>query len=208
MPIFSFLSKEAQFVQRIRSGERKAEQEFFDYCYDYCMRAQGGDSFFSQDQFQDALIQIWTEIQDGRIFLQDGKIWRQPKSKGAVAAPMSCTLRSFIIDICKKQATKESRNPIVVVKTFIRDVTYDDFESFEREEKEEKLRIVHASIEEMSDHCRDILTLYYVDGLTLEQIMLKRDAHTSKDGLKTSKSKCLQRLRDLVITTYIAIQAL
>lgn len=208
MPIFTFLSKEAQFVQRIHSGERKAEQEFFDFCYEYCMRAQGGDSFFSQDRFQDALIQIWTEIQDGRIYLQDGKIWRQPKSKGATAAPMPCTLRSFIIDICKKQAAKESRNPIVVVTKLIREITNEDYDDFDREEKELKLQIVHACIEEMSVHCRDILTLYYVEDLTLEQIMLKRNAHVSKDGLKSSKSKCLQRLRDTVITTYIAIQAL
>lgn len=195
-------------MQQIRSGNRHAERDFFDYCYEYCMRAQEGDLFFSQDRFQDALIQIWTEIQDGRIFLRDGKIWRQPKSKGAVAAPMSCSLRSFIIDICKKQAAKESRNPIVVITTSFRDPTDEDYDSFEREEEELKLQIIHACIEEMSAHCRDILTLYYVEGLSLEKIMLKRNAHVSKDGLKSSKSKCLQRLRDTVITTYIAIQAL
>lgn len=208
MPIFPLLSKEAQFVQRIHSGDRKAEREFFDYCYEYCMRAQGGDAFFSQDRFQDALLQIWTEIQDGRIFLQDGKIWRLPKNKGAVAAPMTCSLRSFIINICKKQATKENRNPVVIVTTTIREATENDYEAFEKEEEEEKMRIIHSSIEEMSEHCRDILTLFYVKGLSLEQIMMKRNAHASKDGLKTSKSKCLQRLRHSVITTYIAIQSL
>lgn len=208
MPIFSFLSKEAQFVQRIHAADRNAEREFFEYCYSYCMRSQGGNVFFSQDRFQDAFLQIWVEIQDGRIFLRDGQIWRLPKSKGAIAAPMSCSLRSFIIDICKKQAAKEYRDSIVVVSTTNREITDDDFNAFEREEEEEKLCIIHACIEEMSGHCRDILTLFYVDELSLEQIMQKRNSHISKDGLKSSKSKCLKRLRDSIISTYIAIQSI
>ena len=207
MPGLLFLSKEAQFVQRIRSGDRRAEREFFDYCHEYCMRSQGGDDFFSQDRFQDAFLQIWTEIQDGRIFLNRGTVWRLPKTKGAEAAPMSCSLRTFIVDICRKQAEKEKRGPFVVVKSDIREITVDDYEAFEREEEEEKLRIIHAGIEGMSAHCRDILTLYYVNCLTLDQIMSERSAHESKDGLKSSKSKCLQRLRDLVISTYVALQS-
>lgn len=208
MAISPILSKEAQFVRQIRSGDRQAERDFYDFCYEYCMRAQGGDDFFSQDRFQEAFLQIWTEIQDGRIFLAKGVIWRQPKVKGAETAPMSCSLRSFIVDICRKQAAKEKRGLRVIVTTTIRELMDDDYEAFERENEEEKLRIVHASIEEMSAHCREILTLYYVKCLSLEQIMQKRSAHVSKVGLKSSKSKCMQRLRDAVISTYIALQSL
>lgn len=208
MALFQNHTKEAQFVQQIRSGDRKAEREFYEYCYEYCIRAQGGDDYLSMDRFQDAFLQIWTEIQDGRIFLVKGVIWRQPKTKGAEAAPMSCSLRSFIVDICKKQAAKEKRGPVVIITTTIRDIKDDDYEAFAREDEEEKLRIVHASIEEMSAHCREILTLYYVKGLSLEQIMQKRDAHMSKDGLKSSKSKCLQRLRNAVISTFIDLKSL
>lgn len=208
MAVFSIFSKEAQFVRQIRARDMKAELAFYDYCYEYCMSAQGGDDFFSQDRFQEAYLQIWTEIQDGRIFLAKGVIWRQPKAEGAKTAPMTCSLRSFIVDICKKQAAKEKRGAIVVPTNTIRDITDDDYESFAREEEEDKLRIIHTSIEEMSAHCREILTLFYVKGLSLEQIMQERDAHVSKDGLKSSKSKCLQRLRDSVLSTYIATQSL
>ncbi|MBQ9185854.1 MAG: sigma-70 family RNA polymerase sigma factor [Bacteroidales bacterium] len=201
-----FLSKEARFVQSIRSGDRMAEREFFDYCYSYCMNAQSGNAFFSKDRFQDAFLQIWTEIQDGRIFLNKGNIWRQPKAKGAVAAPMSCSLRSFIVDICNKQGSKESRVPFVVISASEREICGDDLTGFERMDEEERLRIIHSCIGEMSRHCREILTLFYVKGLSLEQIMKKRNEHVSKDGLKTSKSKCMQRLRDSVLTTYISLQ--
>lgn len=206
MPIFSLLSKEAQFVQRIRSGDRGAERAFFDYCYDYCMRAQGRDDFFSEDRFQDAFIQIWTEIQDGRIFLERGTIWRLPKEKGAVAAPMTCSLRSFIVGICRKQAEKGKRGPVVVPADAVPEITDDDYRAFEKEEKEVKLRLIHACIAVMSPHCREILTQYYVQGLSLENIMLIRRVNVSKDGLKTSKSKCLQRLKNDVVSTYIAQQ--
>ena len=208
MPIFSFLSKEAQFVQRIRSGDRGAERAFFDYCYDYCMRSQGQDDFFSKDRFQDAFIQIWTEIQDGRIFLERGTIWRLPKAKGAVAAQMTCSLRSFIVDICRKQAEKEKRAPVIVLADVIHELTDDDYRAFELEEEEVKLRIIHACIATMSPHCREILTQFYVQGLSLDHILLIRRANVSKDGLKTSKSKCLQRLKSDVVSSYKAQQML
>lgn len=206
MPIFSFLSKEAHFVQRIRSGDREAERAFFDYCYEYCLRAQGGDDFFSQDRFQEAFLQIWTEIQDGRIFLERGAVWRQPKAKGREAAPMTCSLRSFIVDICKKQAEKEKRGPLVVPADAVPDLTDEDYRAFEREEEEVKLRIIHACIAVMSPHCREILTQFYVQGLSLENIMHLRRVNVSKDGLKTSKSKCLQRLKSDVVSTYLVQQ--
>ena len=208
MAVISFLSKEARFVQRIHNRERRAERDFFDYCYNYCMRAQGGDDYFSKDRFQDAFIQIWTEIQDGRIFLKGDVIWRQPKAKNAVAAPMSCSLRSFIVDICKKQKAKENRGPVLVVTTTIREITEEDWDDFKHEDEEEQLRIVHTGIEEMPPHCREILTEFYINGLSLEQIMRKRGAHVSKDGLKTSKNKCLKRLREAVISIYISIHSL
>lgn len=203
----NILQKEVRFVQLIRSGNKKAEREFYDYCYEYCLHANGKQDFFSQDCFQETFLQIWTEIQDGRIFLANGVIWRSPKFIGAETTPMTCTLRSFIVDICKKQAIKKRRGSAIIFSTTFLDISDDDYDAFAREDEEEKLRIVHASIDEMSVHCRDILTLYYVNGFSMEQIMRKRNAHVSKDGLKSSKSKCLQRLRHSVISTYIALQS-
>lgn len=201
-----FLSKEALFVQKIHAGDRQAERDFYHYCHDYCLKATSSGSFFSEDHFQDAFLQIWTEIQDGRIFLNRGALWRQPKIKGMAAAPMSCSLRSFIVDICKKQGAKENRSPIMVLTTTVREISDDDPLGFNGMEEEERLRIIHTCIEDMSPHCREILTQFYVKGLSLEQIMLVRHEHVSKDGLKTSKSKCLQRLKSAVLTTYISLQ--
>jgi len=210
MAIFKIPSKEAQYVQRIVAGDHKAEREFYNFCHDYCMRAQGAEDFYSQDRFQDAFIQIWTEIQDGRIFLKDGTIWRQPKLRGAESSPMSCSLRSFIVDICKKQKAKENRGSTVVIAidTAMRDISESDFLDFDREEIEVRIRIINSSIMELSPTCREILTQFYVNGLSLEQIMQVRKENVSKDGLKTSKSKCLQRLKTSVITNYIALQTL
>jgi len=202
MSIFSILSKEAQFVQRIHAGDRKAEREFFDYCYGYCMKTQGGNSFFSKDRFQDALVTVWTDIQNGRIFLKDGDIWRIPKVGKSEAARMTCSLRSFIIDICKNLAFKEARKKEAPFPYPPKDMPDEDIDAFLREEKEIQFRIIDLCIEEMSAHCRDILTQYYVKGLKLDQIMQSRGAHESKNGLKSSKSKCLGKLKEAAITIY------
>lgn len=203
MPVFKLLSKEAQFVQQVHDRNAAAERAFFEYCYEYCIKSQRGDIFFSQDRFQDAFMQIWTEIQDGRIFLRDGKIFRTPKLKGTESYPMSCSLRSFIVTICNNQQSKEFRKPVISM-AYIGDVTDDDVESFAKAEQEEQLRAINKCIEEMSPHCREILTQFYVKGLKLEQIMQMRGAHESKDGLKTSKSKCLSRLRGAVLSSYVS----
>ena len=50
----------------------------------------------------------------------------------------------------------------------------------------------------MSDRCRQILTLFYYEQRSLDEILAIRPENTSKVGLKTSKYKCMQRLRDVV----------
>lgn len=53
--------------------------------------------------------------------------------------------------------------------------------------------IVQTAIMNLSNTCRDILTKFYCEGMSLDEILASRNENTSKDGLKTGKSKCLKR---------------
>jgi DNA-directed RNA polymerase specialized sigma24 family protein len=66
-------------------------------------------------------------------------------------------------------------------------------------EKERKMQAIDDELAKLSNHCREILTLFYVKRMSLEQIMMSRSENTSKDGLKTSKSKCLRQLKTNVV---------
>lgn len=53
--------------------------------------------------------------------------------------------------------------------------------------------IVRESIMKLSEACREILTMFYYEELTLDEILIRRGENTSKDGLKTGKYKCMKR---------------
>lgn len=58
--------------------------------------------------------------------------------------------------------------------------------------------IVQIAIMDLSETCRDILTMFYYEELSLDEIMLRRGENTSKDGLKTGKYKCMKRFESIV----------
>lgn len=53
--------------------------------------------------------------------------------------------------------------------------------------------IVQVAIMRLSETCRDILTMFYYEEMSLDEILLRRGENTSKDGLKTGKYKCMKR---------------
>lgn len=53
--------------------------------------------------------------------------------------------------------------------------------------------IVQVAIMNLSETCRDILTMFYYEDLSLDEILLRRGENSSKDGLKTGKYKCMKR---------------
>lgn len=72
---------------------------------------------------------------------------------------------------------------------------YDLSEEEIVEDKEKLLQPIDELLHKMSKHCVEILTMYYVNGLSLDKILMFRTENKSKDGLKTSKAKCLAQLK-------------
>lgn len=58
--------------------------------------------------------------------------------------------------------------------------------------------IVQIAIMNLSETCRDILTMFYYEELSLDEILIRRGENTSKDGLKTGKYKCMKRFESNV----------
>ena len=51
----------------------------------------------------------------------------------------------------------------------------------------------------MPPRCLEILTLFYVKGKSLDEILeIRKDKNTSKVGLKSAKYKCMNALRERV----------
>lgn len=67
--------------------------------------------------------------------------------------------------------------------------------AFTDEESVEKLDVISDCVAVMSERCRQILTFFYVDRKRLDEILLLLPTFTSKDALKTAKTKCLSKLK-------------
>jgi len=171
----------------------------------FCSHA--GALFVAEDQvddiFQEAMVHLWREIETHRIENCNGVLCRWSDGQ---PQPMTSSLMTFLLAIAKRKhwelLRKDSRLELTddnaVLDALDRSRYAADTETAAREASEERERVVADAVLAMSDRCRQILTLFYYEQRTLDEILALRPENTSKVGLKTSKYKCMQRLREVV----------
>ena len=175
-------------------------------CYRDCksyFTAHAGAFFVAEtlidDIFQESMIHLWREIETRRIELRDGRLhrWNQ-----GTLQPLNCSLRTFLLSIAKRKHWEQLRKQEHEVLTddvrLLDSSRYGDAPPAEADEREVRERVVTDAVLGMSDRCRQILTMFYYEHRSLDEILALRAENTSKVGLKTSKYKCMQRLRDTV----------
>ena len=163
------------------------------------------DNTDTDDIFHDALTHLWREIETSRIELRDGTICRWTDGE---AKPMTCSLTTFLMSVAKRKHWEliRQREKTVSMDSLADPTAFDSIASErygsatpeEQDEQSARERIVSDCILAMSPRCREILTLFYYEQRTLDEILVQRAENTSKMGLKTSKYKCMQRLREQV----------
>ncbi len=186
---------------RVEEWFYKAAKKYFDGCFN--------EVFFNddckQEIFQSAFIKLWTEIENGRIKVEDERICRQQRTGEYV--PMTCSLTTFLMAFARNEYRELVRN--------VREESFEEFfdsaqhesafafDAADGDAEEMKRRIVDECILQMSPACIDILTLFYYKGKSLDEILEMRSGkNSSKDGLKTAKNKCMNTLRERVLKEY------
>ena len=158
------------------------------------------------DIFQQSFVKLWTEIETGRIFLSDeARIFRKDK-RGNIRV-LTCSLKTFLIDIAKNDYRDWLRNDRLSLQ--------EEFESFAHmvevrsavspEESVETLQeqIVANCVFDLPPRCKEILTMFYYDNMSLDDILIARgEKNISKNGLKSGKHKCMESLKSKVKEMY------
>ena len=153
------------------------------------------------DIFQESLIHLWREIETHRIELFDNCICRWTEGR---KVPMSSSLMTFLMAIAKRKhwelVRKQQRLYLADSDSTLEALDSDRFTETPDgiSENEQRERVVADMVLQMTDRCREILTLFYYEHRSLDDILALRPENQSKQGLKTSKYKCMQRLRDQV----------
>lgn len=201
-----FQLSEYDYVIGIQAGNPAMERKFYDYCVRYFHQSKG--TVFhdapdaSDDFFHEAFIQIWTEIQNGRIYTVDKVIFR--KKADGKAEKMTAKLTSFMMTIVRNQYMKTKRHISVDIDNAGKAdlMKIEELLNFDDADKEIKHRVVDDCISDLPSRCKEILTLFYFKKKSLDEILTIRKDNSSKDGLKTAKSKCMRQLEGRIVDNF------
>lgn len=200
---------DAEYVRLIQDKHDKVTEEFYHLARRYFKNSYR--SVFSrmdlmEDIFQQSFVKLWTEIETGKIFVSENEELFRYDRNGNIRK-LTCSLNTFLIDIAKNDYRSWLRNDRLTLE--------DDFESFAHmkevksvvwgDESAETLReqIVNSCILELPPRCKEILTMFYYQGMTLDEIIIARgEKNISKNGLKAGKYKCMESLKAKVRDTF------
>ena len=173
-------------------------KKYFDENYSSVFIAANEDR---QDIFQEAFITLWQNILKKKIYVEDGVLL------GKEGEALNGKLTTYFMRIAKLKYLEWVRKipfvpytneEMMALEKMYKDLLFDDvFDG-----GEVKYRIIEECISHMSERCRQILTMFYYERKTLDQIMEELTTFMSKDALKTAKYKCMQTLHDSANTIY------
>ena len=130
----------------------------------------------AKDLFQDALIVFWQKVRGGDLVL---------------TSKISTYLYSVCQNLWRKELTRRSRESNEKVES-AELVDYD---------RDERINAIRNCVNSLGDTCKEVLTLYYFDGLSMNDIA-DRMGFANSNTAKTKKYKCKQELDRIVKKRY------
>lgn len=200
---------DSQIIREIQRRNERVTELFYNACKKYFMSSY--KTVFSiedikEDVFQQSFVKLWTEIETRRIFLDENENIQRRDRRGNIRN-LTCNLKTFLIDIAKNDYREWLKNDRLDHE--------DKFESFAHmvevrlavtlDESSESLQeqIVANCVFDLPPRCKEILTMFYYDNMSLDEILQVRgEKNTSKNGLKSGKYKCMETLKGKVKEMY------
>lgn len=197
---------DAAYVEGVFKRDPIMERALYYHCKRYFDENYKGVFFieneFKYEIFQNAFIKLWENIANKKIFVEDGVL----KGKGGDA--FSGKLTTYFMSIARlkylewvrenlhkasgeEEERRRREQEIELFKTLL----YDS-------DDEVMLEIIADCVSHMSERCNQILTMFYYEEKTLDDIMIELPTFDSKNALKTAKYKCMETLRKSAKSIY------
>lgn len=207
--IFEFRRKsytDIQIVEAYQTGDKKIQQFWYDKCRSQFGKGTsnyaGMTEYDRDDLFQDSFIILWEKMESRQIYILDGTIHVTSK-KGDSEIP---DMLGYFMRIVKNKYLEMFHSGKYVMP--LNDVVTSSNEDFfaelywDEDPDVEKDRIVSQCFLSLPKSCLEILTMFYYDKKSLEQILEERPENNSYDGLKSRKSKCMTNLKKRIIQSF------
>lgn len=188
-------------IAGIIARDQSVERRFYFDCQRYFMEKHKAVFEFSSasrqplDLFQESFLKLWTEIQSQHIFVSGGKVFRI--SRNGIPKPMKATLHTYLMAVARYKNLELLREDDIFA-TATDQTEPLDIDSDDHEMTIDGIALMEVSA--MSRRCREILTMFYVEGKSLDEILEARPENKSKNGLKSSKTKCMATLKERIST--------
>ena len=197
---------DAAYVEGVFKRNPQMERALHYHCKRYFDENYKGVFFigaeYKDEIFQEAFITLWEKIIKKKIYVEDGEL------KGKNGASFSGKLTTFFMSIARLKYLEWTRENIhrYTDKEEERRRREQEMEMFKTllydSGDEEMLEIIADCISRMSERCNQILTMFYYEEKTLDDIMIELPTFDSKNALKTAKYKCMETLRKSVKSIY------
>lgn len=193
------MSKHNPFIERALNYHCK---KYFDFNYKSVFFKELNNED-KDDIFQESFIAFWENILAGKLYVETGTLF------GGKGQPFSGRLTTYFMSIAKYKyyewvRSNASNNTTDIEEMGMKQLFHELFDDDDDDAviKDKKLSIISDCISHMSERCRQILTLFYYEMKTLDDIMKEITTFISKDALKTAKYKCTENLRESANAIY------
>jgi len=174
----------AQLKKRDRNALTSVYQDYKDEFFRFMFRFNAKSDTL-EDIFQDALIVLYENAQAGKL------------------DHLKSTLKTYLFGTGKFMLFKHFRDSKTEVFTD-EDYVFDNYEQAVIEDvyaddgPSDYQKMLMANFKKLGDKCREILELFYLQGLKLDEIVTVQ-GYENKNVVKSQKSRCLKSLKELIM---------
>ena len=181
------LMTDEQLIIQLKQRDRNAlKTVYLDYKTEFLkfMSRYNADANVLEDIFQDALIVLYENAQAGKL------------------DALKSTVKTYLFGTGKFMLFKhfkDAKKEVPTEETYIFD-RYDQAvieDVYEDEGMNDNQAKLVANFKKLGDKCREILELFYLQGMKLDEITLTQ-GYENKDVAKSQKSRCLKSLKQLI----------
>ncbi|WP_297337894.1 sigma-70 family RNA polymerase sigma factor [Algoriphagus sp.] len=174
--------KDQYLVDKLKRGDLKALDEvYLTYKGEFCLFAGkfGLSAEDSLDLYQETMLSFYDNVHQNKL------------------TQLTSTLKTYLFAIGKFKIYKhldkakrfEAEEKLIYIS--------EELRLFEVDIQEERQQDLEKAFQRLGAKCREILNLFYYEGMGLDEILHALN-YTSKDVLKSQKSRCLKQLKEFV----------
>ncbi len=190
---------DAAYVDGVFRRDPQMERALHRHCKQYFDENYRGVFFVGNEHkdeiFHEAFIKLWENIISRKLYVEEGVLRGKGGEDftGKLTTYFMSIARLKYLEWTRKNRHRRSDDEVDRCQrkqemNLFMDVLYDSGD-------EMMLEIIADCISHMSKRCNQILTLFWYEEKTLDDIMIELPTFESKNALKTSKYKCMENLR-------------